>query len=125
MLPVSVDWKSESNYSAFCDSHTDFCTPFSASYKLYSKLCLICFKKSAEILQSFADILQSPNPAVPHLEINWASGEGEEPNWKKKEPGGKVEKEGKENLEQEPTYLLPEPKELEEDAEMPESKKEP
>jgi hypothetical protein len=84
----------------------NFYTPFSASYKLFSKLCLICFKKSAEILQSFADILQSPNPAVPHLEINWASGEGEEPDWKKKELGGKVEeKERKENLEQEPYYL--------------------
>ncbi len=35
------------------------------------------------------------------------------------------ELEGKEKLEQEPYHLLPDPQELEEDAEVPESKKEP
>ena len=57
--------------------------------------------------------------------ISWASGEREEPDWKEKEPEGEVEEqEGKEKLEQEPYHLLPEPWELEEDAEVPESKKE-
>ena len=51
------------------------------------------------------------------LEISWASEEREETDWMEKEPEGEVE-------EQEPYHLLPEPKELEEDAEVPKSKKE-
>jgi hypothetical protein len=54
---------------------------------------------------------------VAELEISWASGECEETDWMEREPDGEVE-------EQEPYHLLPEPKELEEDAEVPESKKE-
>jgi hypothetical protein len=38
----------------------------------------------AEILQSFADILWSLNPVVPQLEISRTSGEGEEPDWKRR-----------------------------------------
>jgi hypothetical protein len=64
-----------------------------------------------------ADVLRSPDPTVAELEISWASGEREETDWMEKEPEGEVE-------EQEPYHLLPEPKELEEDAEVPESKKE-
>ncbi len=64
-----------------------------------------------------ADILRSPDPAVAELEISWASGEHEETDWMEKEPDGEVE-------EQKLYHLLPEPKELEEDAEVPESKKE-
>jgi hypothetical protein len=57
-----------------------------------------------------ADVLRSPDPAVAELEISWASA-------KREETEGEVE-------EQEPYHLLPELKELEEDAEVPESKKE-
>jgi hypothetical protein len=64
-----------------------------------------------------ADVLRSPDPAVAELEISWAPGEREKTDWMEKEPEGEVE-------EQEPYHLLPEPKELEEDAEVPESKKE-
>jgi len=64
-----------------------------------------------------ADVLRSPDPAVAELEISWASGEREETDWMEKEPEGEVE-------EQEPYHLLPELKELEEDAEVPKSKKE-
>jgi hypothetical protein len=64
-----------------------------------------------------ADVLRSPDTAVAELEISWASGEREETDWMEKEPEGEVE-------EQEPYHLLPELKELEEDAEVPESKKE-
>ena len=51
------------------------------------------------------------------LEISWASEEREETDWMEKEPEGEVE-------EQEPYHLLPELKELKEDAEVPKSKKE-
>ena len=64
-----------------------------------------------------ADVLRSPDPAVAELEISWASEEREETDWMEKEPEGEVE-------EQEPYHLLPELKELEEDAEVPKSKKE-
>ncbi len=64
-----------------------------------------------------ADVLRSPDPAVAELEISWASGERDETDWMEKEPEGEVE-------EEEPYHLLPEPKALEEDAEVPESKKE-
>jgi hypothetical protein len=64
-----------------------------------------------------ADVLRSPDQAVSELEISWASEEREEPDGKEKEPEGEVE--GKEKLEQEPYNLLPEPRELEEDAESP------
>jgi hypothetical protein len=64
-----------------------------------------------------ADVLRSPDPAVAELEISWASEEREETDWMEKEPEGEVE-------EQEPYHLLPELKELKEDAEVPESKKE-
>ena len=64
-----------------------------------------------------ADVLRSPDPAVAELEISWASEEREETDWMEKEPEGEVE-------EQEQYHLLPELKELEEDAEVPKSKKE-
>jgi hypothetical protein len=72
-----------------------------------------------------ADVLWSPRSNCGGLEISWASGEREETDWMEKEPEGEVEEqEGKEKLEQELYQLLPKPKELEEDAEVPESKKE-
>jgi hypothetical protein len=64
-----------------------------------------------------ADVLRSPDPTVAELEISWAFEEREETDWMEKEPEGEVE-------EQEPYHLLPEPKELEVDAEVPKSKKE-
>ncbi len=51
-----------------------------------------------------------------HYFISWAYGEREQTDWMEKESEGEVE-------EQE-LYLLPELNELEEDAEVPESKKE-
>ncbi len=65
-----------------------------------------------------ADVLQSPDPAVAKLEISWASGELGETDWMEKEPEGEVKEKEK------PDHLLPELNELEEDAEVPESKKE-
>jgi hypothetical protein len=61
-----------------------------------------------------ADVLRSRDPAVAELEISWASGEREEPDWKEKEPEGEVEEQDeKEKLKQELYHLLPEQKELE------------
>ncbi len=54
------------------------------------------------------------------LEISWASGDRDETDWMEKEPEGEVEEKEKEK----PYHLLPELNELEEDAEVPESKKE-
>ncbi len=69
-----------------------------------------------------ADVLRSPDPAVAELEISWASGEREETDWMEKEQEGEVEE--KEKEKEKPYHLLPELNELEEDAEVPESKKE-